>query len=199
MEAIFITDVNLKNGLGIPYPKNTSFESSNIGYADLKKFPEKIDELPELKEWDELKSLIKSINNIENIFRTLRCDVSQSKDRKVDFKVTSYVTLAFEILDWNVKENFKELFKDFSKFSKSVQPSKLTVVEFELIPTSYNDHSYNAWSIDIWNHGFGMSERFARSNWSKGIEILKAFFYDQNSKYGKELRKDRKTIGQIFD
>lgn len=197
MKVNYIEPKKITSGLGVPYPKNESPSSQNIGYFDIKLFPEKMGLFPELKGWEQLKGLIVIANKPDGIFRTLRCDVTSSKLKRQRYKhkVTSYVTFAFEIIEWNKKENFHQLYKEFSLFAERQVVTEQNIVEFELVPTSYNDHSYNAWSVDVWNHGFGGNEKEAKANWLFGLRIIKEFIVDQNQKYGDQLLQDGRRIG----
>ncbi len=200
MQVNFSEPKKFDQGLGVPYPKGESPTSTNIGYFDIKLLPEKIDLFPELQGWPELKELVRAVNKTNSIFRSLRCDVAQSKITRDGFrhKISSYITLAFEILEWNSKENFKQLHDKFLVFAKTQVVRVDNTVEFVLEPTSYNEHAYTAWSVDLWNHGFGRTGKEAKQNWLSGLHIIKAFVADQNQRYGNQLLKDRKKIGDIF-
>lgn len=200
MQVNFSEPKKLDKGLGVPYPKVELPTSTNIGYFDTKRFPEKIDIFPELKGWPEIKDLIKVVNQTDSIFRSLRCDVAQCKIARDSYrhKISSYVTLAFEILEWNSKENFKQLHDEFLTFAKTQSVRADNIVEFVLEPTSYNEHAYIAWSVDIWDHGFGRTGKEAKRNWLSGLCIIKAFVADQNQRYRNQLFKARRKIGDIL-
>lgn len=105
-----------KDGLGVPYPKGAHPDSTNVRYFDLKKHPEKISELPELRGWLELEKFLIVVNQPGSLFRTLRVDVAPSDINHSGFtkKITSYVTIAFEILEWNVTPGtYVDLYKRF--------------------------------------------------------------------------------------
>lgn len=197
MKTRFIEPTNLSEGLGIPYPKSNLPGSKNIGYFDLKRYPSRIEAISELKGWDELKGLVTLVNKTDSIFRSLRCDVAQNRPRTElgEYKISSYVTVAFEILDWNVKENYKQLYDEFLLFARSRRPVEHSIVEFELVPTSYNDHSLTAWSVDIWNSGFGNKSKESRKTWAESLRVVKGFIQDQNQKYSNQLLQERRKIG----
>jgi hypothetical protein len=111
-------------------------------------------------------------------------------------KVTSYVTIAFEILEWNMpKGTYEDMYKYFQQYAAQYSTPNSVVVEFELIPTSYNDHGISrAWSLDVWNTGLGNSEAEARGAWYSGLQIVQDFLAWQSSLYGNELKRGRKTI-----
>lgn len=188
-------DPNSK-GLGIPYP-SALIPSTCIGYFDVKRYPEKVSEFPEIREWPELKDFIYFINQQDSIFRTLRCEVTSGKAVHEKHKITSCVTIAFEILEWNSIENFRHLFEAFKLFASTQSQVFKNVVEFEPVPTSYQDHNVTLWSLDSWNHGYGRTWDNAKKNWLAGLRILTAFVNEQNRQYRRELASDRKKIGDI--
>jgi hypothetical protein len=186
MTRLLIADE--KQGLGVPYN----------GYVDLKRNPERISELSEINGWQELENFLRVVNQPDSLFRTLRVDVSASSINHSGFtkKVTCYVTIAFEILEWNrPKGTFEDLYKFFLQYTARYSTPNRAVVEFELIPTSYNDHKVNAaWSLDVWSTGLGNSEDEARGAWYSGLQIVQDFLEWQSTLYRNELKRGRKTI-----
>lgn len=184
-------------GLGVPYPKDDSPDSANVGYFDIKRNPENTLNFPELHGWAELKEFIEVINRTDSLFRTLRCDVASSDFNRSPYtkKITSYVTTAFEILDWNrVTGTYEDLYKRFCEFATG-SISDSTVIDFELVPTSYLDHGINrGWSVDVWNTGLGGDDKEARVAWIAGIEEVKGFLVRESTIYSDQLRLGRQTI-----
>ena len=58
--------------LGVPYLR-ASEDGESSSFVDLKRQPERIDEIPELRSWPELKKLVSEINRPSGIFKTLGC------------------------------------------------------------------------------------------------------------------------------
>jgi hypothetical protein len=184
--------------LGIPYPKGDSPESTNVGYFDVKRNPDALSNFPELEGWKELKDFIQAANQPDSLFRTLRCDVAANGINHSGFKqkISSYITVAFEILDWNLgQEPYQELYKAFCEIARDYPVPDSTFVEFELIPTSYLEHLINrGWSVDLWCTGLGKTKHEARTSWRAGLQSLKKFLVGESTLYVDQLRKGRKTI-----
>jgi hypothetical protein len=186
-------------GLGIPYPKGTATGSTNVGYVDLKKNPEALAGLPELQDWPELEGFLRAVNLPDSLFRTLRCEVAASpiKHSGCTRKVTSYVTVAFELLDWNQAQGaYGELYRSFREYSSGLKAPVKLVVEFELIPTSYLMHGINrGWSVDVWISGLGTSKDAARATWRAGLRIVQDFLTKESALYADQLKQGRATLG----
>lgn len=192
-------------GLGVPYPKGEAASSENIGYHDVKRFPEDVTLFPELQKWPELQDLILVANQPDSIFRTLRCDISSNQVRSVgarcEHKISSYITLAFELLDLNTDENFKKLYGEFQSYVAPLRIQSDCSIEFELVPTSYHstEHvAYTAWSVDLWIHGYGPTEKGAKTSWLAGMLAVKGFVRAQSNRYRNILNMDRKKIGDFL-
>ena len=205
MQLRFINQQSCAEGLGVPYPKGESNRSENVVYHDVKKIPDSVALFPELQGWPELRDLILVANQPDSIFRTLRCDISSNQVRSVDLryehKISSYITLAFELLDLNTEANFKKLYGEFQSFVAKFPNRTDCCIEFELVPTSYHSAEnvgYTAWSDDVWIHGYGPNEKEAKINWFAGMLAVKGFILDQNTRYRKILRTERKKIGDFF-
>jgi hypothetical protein len=187
-----------EQGLGIPYPKGSVAGSTNAGYFDIKKKPEALAGLPELLGWPELEGFLKAINQPDSFFRTLRCEVVASpiKHSGCTRKVTSYVTVAFEILDWNrAQGSYGELYRSFSDYCSGVQAPVKLAIEFELIPTSYLAHGIGrGWSVDVWVSGLGTSKEAARATWRTGLRIVQDFLTKESALYADQLKQGRATV-----
>lgn len=195
-----VTFLISKEGLGVPYPKSDLPESDNVGYFDVKKYPDKIALFPEVQGWSELVAIIEAVNRPEGLFRTLRCGVALCDINRPPFtkKISSYVTVAFEILEWNGSEkSYRQMYEEFVRFAQTRNVAAANIIEFELHPTSYNDHSYTGWSIDLWNTGFGQSEKEVRDTWVIGLKLIQEFLVGQSIRYADQLKKGYKTIGEI--
>lgn len=188
-----------EDGLGIPYPSTDDPDSKNVGYLDLKANRSSIDLVHELNSWPELKSLVRGINSEESFFRTLRCDawfVEVTGHAIFEKLAIGYITIAFEILEYNLsKDCFNELRKRFMRFASQVPEWSETTIHFKHIPTSYNDHGINrAWSEDIEIHGFGRVEQEAKDAFLQGLIPVGEFLLKECLSYPQELKKGRKTI-----
>ena len=189
-----------QSGPSIPYPAQARSESYNYGYVDLKRNPEKVSEIPELQDLQELAELVQTLNRADSIFRTLGCErsLSKSDDPQFRVKLVSYVDIAFEVLGWNHRENFVEL---FNLFLAHLQERDLMValpdaiaVEFETAPCFYADHGFSGRLVTIWNYGYGDNENEAIDMWSSGLKVVRDFLVEQSSVSRDELKKGYQTI-----
>ena len=204
MQLRFVNQQSCAEGLGVPYPKRESIRSENVGYHDVKKIPDSVALFPELQGWPELRDLILAANQSDSIFRTLRCDISSNEVRGVgvgyEHKISSYITLAFELLDFNTEDNFRKMYGEFQSYVALITIQQDCCIEFELVPTSYRSAenvAYTAWSVDVWIHGYGPNEEEAKTSWLDGMLAVKGFILDQNTRYRTILRTNRKKIGDF--
>jgi len=184
------------DGLGIPYPKRDG--TTNVGYRDLKNQPATKADIHEISGYPELQQFIDAVNQC-GFFRTIRCgdvdfgrvNISGGLDA-----ICSYVTIAFEILDFNrARECYVDLYEGFVAMAVDCTQCANTFVEFKLIPTSYNAHGINrAWSADIEIRGLGTTKTEARKNWALGWRTVQSFLVNEGALWAGELRKGRVTI-----
>jgi len=175
-----------EDGLGIPYPREIDAELNNLGYFDLKKEPQRIDEIYELEGWPEFHEFIALINRKDSLFKSLRCDVwFASLPRHPQFTriAVGYVTIAFETLALNLSlEAYEALRARFKDFAARCPPNDQTTLEFKHIPTSYNEHGIaRAWSQDIEIHGLGNTDAESRQAWLAGLRVVQDFIVQENA------------------
>lgn len=187
-----------EQGFGVPYPEGADPGSTNVGYIDLKKNLDQVTEFPEVRGWPELETFIRAVMQPPSLFRTLRCDIAASPFKRFGCtrKVSSYVTVAYEILDWNLApEHFRGLCESFRQYAAGVKAPVKLLIEFELIPTSYRDHGVaRAWSVDLWVSGLGTSKEAARATWRAGLRILQDFLTQQSALYADRLNQGHATL-----
>jgi len=115
----------------IPYtPKEKAGTHQNYGYFDVKRHPELLNRIPELRTSRELRNFVRMMNSPETVFRTIGCDYGDraSDSPQYTFMYLSFVTIVFDILEWNLqKSNFTGLYTQFEQFagSKGDLPSHL--------------------------------------------------------------------------
>lgn len=190
-----------KDGIGIPYPPSDRGNGYvNHGYFDLKRQPELIEGVPELQDVPDLMSLVRELNHPRSIVRSLSCEKGPSPaygTPGITHKLTSFVRIAFEIVDWNTERNYQHLFDSFETFlGTAVRTlSDLIVVDFEIDPANFKDHNNKrCWTMTIWNSGFGRSEAEAKSFWIVGVQLVEEFFAEQRMRFAAELDKGLITI-----
>lgn len=197
------TEGGREEGLGVPYPKGGRPGTSNIGYVDLKKEPDRISEIHEIRDWPEAVKFLKEVNRPQSLFHTLRCDVwiEPVEAQRMRSCAISYFTVAFEIFDWNgPKGPYQDLYERFRKFAALNHTPGAMMVEFHLIPTSYNyPTGGQGWSVDIMMFGFGETGVEAKATWRAGLKLVQDYLVRESDLYGHELRKGRKTLGSISE
>lgn len=186
-------------GLGIPYPPRVDPERNNIGYIDLKHFPQRIDEIYEILGWPEMRGFLLSLVADTSFFRPLRVDVwKRDTAQGSPFKryVESYTTIAFEVLEINGHVgNFEVLWQRFASSPFIAFCDESTIVEFRAIPTSYNDHGINrSWSVDVCLVGFGQDDDEARKQWSCAVNSVSQFLIHESRLNRNELAKGKPRI-----
>jgi hypothetical protein len=188
------------HGIGIPYqPVDRPGGHSNYGYVDLKRNPEKIDDISELQDVPALKALVKELNHERSIVRSLSVEkaLGPNADPAFQPKLTSFVRICFEILPWNFHvDNYRKLFDTFKDGVRRMPnlPDLLTM-EFEVDPASFRDHNnVSGWAMTIWTHGFGRTDKEATDHWTIGLSTLQDFFAFQRSSFQSELDKGEVTV-----
>lgn len=204
-----------KNKVGIPYTGSEVRPdgSKNHGYFDLKRNPARINDVPELKGFPELKRFVQMMNGPESHFRTLGCEkvFSPSDSPLFKRKLVTFVDFAFEVVEWNAtKTNCEGLYRAFEEFvgSKGDLPNTYGV-EFSIGPAVFNDHPpvvagvdqhrtpgecMVGWITAIWIFGYGGSDDAARKQWALALRIVHEFFERQNKTIPRETYRDMTTI-----
>jgi hypothetical protein len=173
---------NSESGIGIPYPCTEPGPDGrrNYGYFDLKRQPELISKVPELKNTPELRRLVEAINNPDSLFRTLACEKAMGKSETSRFRkrLTSFVSIAFDVLAWNQRPgNYEMLFRAFEEFvGLEYADCDAIGVEFCIEPASFLNHGASGWCLTLWNYGYGSTEPETRRQWSRGVTLLEKFF-----------------------
>ncbi len=167
---------------GVPYsPVHRPGGYDNYGYFDLKRRPEDINKIPEIRDLPELRQLIVMLNAPNSLFHTLGCEKSFAPSENPQYKrrMNSYFDIVYEVVNWNLDtKNFEGLYAKFEEFagSKGDLPNSFGV-EFALGITIFNEHAnLTGLHTAIWNFGYGKNDAEAKREWRKGIAIVKEFF-----------------------
>jgi hypothetical protein len=186
--------------LPIPYlpAERPEKGNANDGYFDLKKNPELIPSIRELKNSRQLLAFVQTLNDPASFFRTLGCEkaFSESDSSKFERKLASYVDIVFEIVDFNGKDNFRRLFDSFESSARQYPQSDAIGVEFSIGPVSFNDLGVGGEYLALWNYGYGHSDSQAVTRWAMGLDLVRKFFDKESRSPGNqnELRKSRRTV-----
>lgn len=189
-------------GFGVPYSANTSDNSKNNGYIDLKKSPHRIGQIHELDGWPELHGFITQLSTSTGFFRTLRTDAWVLENSGTESKHTfkSYITICFEAVQLNGgEENFRRLYDEFVKSVQDFPCPDETEIHFVLIPTSYNYFSYRGWCLDLWVVSAAANKARALETWSQSLDMLKRFFIKESRMNEKWLPSLGHMLSQMTD
>lgn len=107
----------------------------------------------------ELLDALAAINQPSSIFKTLRCDAGPDSIKRKSYAQTlsSYVTVTFELLNCNVEENYRRLYREFGQTPLSPQPGDATVMNFIPVPVDFVEHDCAGTALDIYMIGAGQS------------------------------------------
>lgn len=184
----------------IPYDAKGPTVKGHIGcgYVDTKRNPDLIDKIPELKTSPHLRKFVRLLNEPDSLFRTLGCDHYDKPSDSPNFKElhVTYVTVVYEILDWNLTEDsFVGLFDRFSHFAGSKQQlPKNCGTEFRIGLTTFSSHGVNGYHVDLITSGYAQTQPEARRCWLDAHRIVEEFFAEQNRRHRKSNWGDLKTI-----
>jgi hypothetical protein len=173
----------IERPLPIPYPSIERVESTNYGYMDLKADPQLIDEIPELRDAPELRSLVAALNAPGSPFRSLGCEkvLSNHEDPEnphLHARFVSYVDIAFaDMVKNSDRDLFVEMVEVFNSHcyeQRDALPHFL-IASFDLRPSIYHQDGVEGWSVAAWVGGFGTDAEEARTTWAVGIKVLERF------------------------
>ena len=187
------TDDN--SGLGIPF-KTKEGSTGIMEYFDLKRHPELIPTVRELRDHSELQQFVAKLNEPTSLFRTLRCEFpcTCSPSDPGIFQTHWHFTFAFEL----VEHNHPDAYDIFNKLLDEYlhRSGKQNVLAFDLrkVHTSYRDHGVTLLSQDIETYGIGRSDEESKTHLTIGLNLLGDFFAAESKKWANELTKGRPTI-----
>ena len=172
-----------------PYPHSTYTNvpyapvkgTKNVGYFNVKKYPGKIKQIPELKNEPEMVDLIQKLNK-ESRFNTFGCDVG-TEIRGLIFMKWSFVNLFFTNLDSNKLEGnyYDQVSKFINKYMNDTTEN--VIVEFIINPTNFHDFErfkngvkpseetvlFRGFSLNCKIIGAGVAQDDSADLWKTGI------------------------------
>jgi hypothetical protein len=192
-----------KDGIptGVPYvPQQRGQESSNYGYVDLKNNMRLIDNIPEVKDRAEMRSLVEELNSENGFFRSIGCDAwDLANQPRVGVWISKgYVQVAFEILELNNGQNWDRLFNLVSSFDAKLTRSEEIGVDLWRKPVSFRGDEKLRTSAVIDLFGFGRSMKQSRANLQLAATILRAFFRAESARCLPSLANPAKKISDLL-
>jgi hypothetical protein len=166
-------------------------------YVDIKKNPEMIPHIRELRNQRKLQEFVADVNKKTSLFRTLRCEKPcscASGNNRFPLTAHWHFTFAFEILDQNYRECYEILNQRIGEFMTKEAQNCNVEIDLRMIPTSYRDHGVTLWSQDLEIYGLGRTKEVALNQFRNGLDLTQKFFSRESLLFTEELNKGRITI-----
>jgi hypothetical protein len=162
--------------LGIPYfrPGPDSHD-----YLDLKREPQRADEIPELRKNPVLLDVVTTINVSTNL-ETFGCESwmqhpwTGSPWPEVKFRMGSYVDLAFFDARKFDRSAYEQMITDFTT-TKTATAAVHVAFQHKQILKHPQAHLGLIW----WSYGAGRTEEEAKAQWAVGIRLFKEFVLER--------------------
>jgi hypothetical protein len=167
-------------------------------YYDLRRHPERIDEIPELKSDPALKSFVSVLNEPAGLFMTHGCDVSRRRPGCEGYAIpipdisanarcwySSYVTFSLWTFDENKEERYRAIHDLYTPEENDgsvcfeVQPVSFLSAKERRLSAKFQET--NGMACLIWASGWGDNFKQSYGRWSRSIHHLTEFF--QNSRF----------------
>ena len=190
-DSIMKSTVSTERVYDLPYVTEPSI--GVYSYSDLRRHPEKIDEIPELKDDPALKSFVSALNDPAGLFMTHGCAVARRRPGCEGFPLpipdssatasswySSYVTFSLWVFDENKEERYRTIHDLYNPDANDGS------VCFELQPVSFLSQKErrlnmkyqqtNGTACLIWASGWGDNFKQSYGRWSRSIQHLTEFF-----------------------
>jgi len=151
-------------------------DNSAPHYVDLKRFPDRVDELTECRRHPALRELLRLLNRPETALRTVKCDVWKTtklaEDERADFnlafKVGAYLDAVLE--DPALRAQLIPHVRWAGKIARSLAPARLQA-QSEIVVRPCLFHSEEKWgyALTVFVHGYGSSWDEAETEWGGAL------------------------------
>jgi hypothetical protein len=173
--------------VGIPYARGFDVDSGRHEFLDLRRYPGRIDELPEPKRWPELKQFLVQVNRADGRFFTIGCECADSSDGNftggMTHKITSYVQVAFANLGLaNSEDAYFILVGRFFKLTANRDKAEPLILDFTLEQFGFSEQNFGGMCLCIWVNGFGMNMTSTRAIWADGLAAVREFLCGESDK-----------------
>ena len=175
----------------LPYIADPSRRAA--AHLDLRRNPEQISTIPELRGEPTLKSLVQTLNARDGIFMTHGCAVAHQRPEchgitipvseestKAQHWFSSYVSFSFWLFSRNTDDEYQLLFEKYvqegsgSEVSFVIQPAYFRSRFEEFCGRKWGER--NATACVLWVSGWGESAVVAHSRWRNRIKSVIQFF-----------------------
>ena len=165
-------------------------EDSSLAYLDLKRNPDLIQQLTEVRQYPELGEFLRSANSAESPFQTAKCDAwftteiaPEEEIYGASGKFGSYVDVVSESSDARVSLTAHEsVVKNLAGLLKG-EPEMLASVEFLVRRCFFHNRGeQDGFYITCYVFGYGNDEDEARRNWGFALrQVGKVFCSERDS------------------
>jgi hypothetical protein len=157
----------------------------------------------ESRDWPDFVKLLQVINAPSSFFLSFGCEVALSSTNhsvpSYRTKLTSYVGIAFEVLELNRKDrSYYDLIDRFTTFTDGIATDDHSVVCFEVQQTNYCPHGLQGWSMVYFSTGLGDTESAATSAWLIGIQKFQEFILQESERNKAVLQSSTNTVSGMF-
>ena len=163
--------------LGIPYHRDDQ-DLSSASYVDLKSDPNRIDSIPEARQWPSLRRLLVQLNAPESKTMSLGCGVFVYAPQGVARpQWSAYAYIGYCFADLSQTARAIEYFPQFFHFSQHYAPRTNTGanVFFELRPTIFIERNVQGFSLDYVVRPWAASEEALNENIGAHLDALSDF------------------------
>jgi hypothetical protein len=150
-----------------------------VGYVDLKRFPQKVEEVTECRQFPPIAGLLRGINRPASLFRSAKCDVwrtgelteDELSDFALPFKVASYVDLLFDRAGLN--SDLALHFQLGGRIGQSLKRLRVQA-QIEIAVRRCLFHPDERWGyyLTIFVHAYGVTNHDAEAQWNRTIDAL---------------------------
>lgn len=163
-------------------------------YIDLRRYPARIDEIPELKYEPRLKALISTLNDPTRMFMTHACAVASQRpgiagctEIRIPYGAqnarswyTSYVCFSLWFFRQNRPEQYRAIYDayppDRNRYSLCFELQPVYFLTPHERQTGTKSADSNAVVCCLWLSGWGNDGRESQDRWDMGLKELVAFF-----------------------
>lgn len=158
--------------LHMPYRGGPGSHSPAIGWIDLVAQPHRLDELPELEGFPELRELLVFLISPASHFAPLRIDSCLNVYQQPGFahSKATFLTIVFRTPDpVQDVQYFRDLVYYFDQEAQKVDPLSTSAAKFFITPWTLGEVSGHC--LDMYIQGYGLNDRLADRKW-KGVHAL---------------------------
>lgn len=190
------------HGDWLPVPFFRPEDGESHPYVDLRENPQKIEDIPEAKDFPELQDFFRAVNGENSFFRTL-ASITMPREipsPKSPYEMRSYVDVTFVPWEWggNAAQNFV-IFFQFTEFIHGLKTNQGlenlagVSVYLNLKPSRNQDLGIPFWCMEWWIISRGKTQEEAREGWRATLQLLQQFLLEISPSTEEEYRRIQKV------